>query len=781
MESPEEELLDLFTCHRSDKELPFPWARKEQHPVDQGSLEQSGGSIPSTSVCQTFDDFRSAPDLSELQQQCEALGCISFQLPKPFANAGAILKHAIATMDALIRLESPLIFKVGFTTDVVRRWTNTTYGYSTDPAKWSNMIVLLARKEPFTPAMLEAALVDKYKSIQGCRNVRSGGDTVDTTCSTSSGAQFMTYAPCAGAIRTAQNIVKDFGRATASSSGGLVDLAGCTEKNSERDSGRVLVKKLKLSLDIPKTYLTTQDESFKLPVLRMRSWVEYILRNNCWHVLTGLVRPDPPREKAILKEFWRMHEKMYPNHPIFQMQREGKLLLERTAPCVVHGDEGRGRKRSAFMCLNFHSLLGRGLRPEKEFAKKTQKKVQKPYLKQKLNFIGHSLTHRFLLASMPKKYYTGDNEHVWEALVQDLASEIQHMYTCGVTSPQGEKHWIMTLNVVGDWPFLQRSGLLTRTFNNVQKRVNNRADYAPVCHLCCAGKANIPYEEIHTRNPKWLATMHQVSPFRSPPALLSIPHCNGEAAAIWAFDLFHSWHLGGARNFLGSVLALLSGREQAGSIDERFELLTKRYLEWCKSTSTVSQVSKLTKECIQWPKTTVYPSGGWHKGALSTNLMHFFKFLVETEDFSDMLMLVKCGEAAKAINNFLRGLYTSDLWLQPNDAVKFGQLGMQFLRRYSALASEAHQNNQALFILQPKLHVLHHCFLSLIHFGQQNIAVLSPLAFSVQPDEDFVGRPSRLSRRVSARTVIDRVLTRYMQACFEHWVSAGWIVRPEPD
>ena len=209
-----------------DKELPFPWTCRKPHPVDQGSLEQSGGSIPSTATCQTFDDFRSAPDLSALQQ-CEALGCITFQLPRPLANAGAILQHAIDTMDALIRLQYPLIFKVGFSTDVVRRWTSSTYGYAKDPAKWTNMIVLFAGMEPFTPAMLEAALVRQYKSVlvangkfdpwgvlffiplsivhvvqsqvttsrgmQGCRNVRPGGDTVDTTCSTSSGAHFMTY------------------------------------------------------------------------------------------------------------------------------------------------------------------------------------------------------------------------------------------------------------------------------------------------------------------------------------------------------------------------------------------------------------------------------------------------------------------------------------------------------------------------------------------------------------------------------------------------------------
>ena len=499
----------------------------------------------------------------------------------------------------------------------------------------------------------------------------------------------------------------------------------------------------------------------------------------------GLCGQTHHGKKRFLENFGGCMNKCHPSHPIFQMHREGKLVLERTAPCVVHGDEGRSRKRSAFMCLNFHSLLGRGLKPEKELVKKTQTKVKKQYLKQKPNFIGHTYTHRFLLAALPKKYYTGDNEHIWETLVEDVASEIQHMYTCGVANSQGVKHWIMTLHVVGDWPFLQRSGLLTRTFNNVQKRVNNRAGYAPqgVCHLCCAGRANVPYEEIHTRNPKWLATMHQVSPFRSPPALLSIPHCPGEAAAIWGL-----WYISfmASRRWSELFRQLLSAfvrawacrcyrREIWTSYKEVFEFLQIHFdrvpgLQTYKGMYPVVQ---------NWLFT---PPGHGIREPWPPIWCHFFEFLVDTEDFSDMPLLVKCGEAAKAINSFLRGLYTSDLWIQPNDAVRFGQLGMQFLRRYSTLAAEAHRDNRALFVLQPKLHVLHHCFLSMIHFGQQNIAVLSPLCFSVQPDEDFIGRPSRLSRRVTARSiVIDRVLSRCMQACFEHWVSAGWLIRPEPD
>ena len=38
--------------------------------------------------------------------------------------------------------------------------------------------------------------------------------------------------------------------------------------------------------------------------------------------------------------------------------------------------------------------------------------------------------------------------------------------------------------------------------------------------------------------------------------------------------------------------------------------------------------------------------------------------------------------------------------------------------------------------------------------------VINPLSTSVQVQEDFIGRPSRVSRRVDARTVHQRVLDR---------------------
>ena len=55
---------------------------------------------------------------------------------------------------------------------------------------------------------------------------------------------------------------------------------------------------------------------------------------------------------------------------------------------------------------------------------------------------------------------------------------------------------------------------------------------------------------------------------------------------------------------------------------------------------------------------------------------------------------------------------------------------------------------------------------------------VNPLVWSVQSDEDFIGRPSRLSRRVSPVTVVQRVTQRYLQGAYAEWVRARLIVEP---
>ena len=90
---------------------------------------------------------------------------IAFKLPKANAIAGGILLHSIGVIEGLFTRYDPLIFKIGITHNPEWRWCNSIYGYQHSCDKWSNMVVFSASPEPHGPSMLEAALIEKYRSI----------------------------------------------------------------------------------------------------------------------------------------------------------------------------------------------------------------------------------------------------------------------------------------------------------------------------------------------------------------------------------------------------------------------------------------------------------------------------------------------------------------------------------------------------------------------------------------------------------------------------------------
>eukprot|EP00435_Cladocopium_sp_Y103_P011641 s3125_g3.t1 len=196
-----------------------------------------------------------------------------------------------------------------------------------------------------------------------------------------------------------------------------------------------------------------------------------------------------------------------------------------------------------------------------------------------------------------------------------------------------------------EWPPGTQFHIITK-----KAGANRREPPKGICHVCRAGQDGVPYEQIQTRRPIWLQTMHQQLPFTTPSPFLHLDHVPNEEANIWAFDLFHCLHLGVARNFIGSVLAMYSNLEQAGNIDETFALLSARYRSFCSQQRLGSVLTKITKESIQWPTTGCFPSAAWHKGAVSTVMMKWIEHRFLHEDLSEEPWLPIAGQACVAIN-----------------------------------------------------------------------------------------------------------------------------------
>ena len=601
-------------------------------------------------------------------------------------------------------------------------------------------------------------------------------------------------ASCASVVRAAKGFVEDVGSEAASRSAGLLDLACSSDKNAERDCNSVMVKKFKLALPILTSTLDVSPNTEpSVPLLKLRDWARYLIESNNTHLLVGLTKPCWEREAAILRKFWSLFERQEPNHPIFREATSGNLRLSHTFPMLLHGDEGRGRKRSAFLVLNFHSVVGRGLTANKRktsFHEQTNKKQKKKHrmkawTQMRPNYIGHTFTSRFLFAALPKVLYTGKHEHIWDALLRSAAEEAKYMFGTGVEDGmhgRGRFH-MAVLRICGDWPWLTDSGGLMRSFRHVQKHKTRSKPPVGVCHKCMAGQIGFDFEEINTLQPKWLATMYSQNLFgedAEPSPLSQIPHSVNEMASLWTFDIFHTVHLGIGRCFLASILVLLSELEPESNIDDRFQSLTDDYLSWCKRSSRRAHVQKLSKELVGYPTTRTYPNGTWHKGDLTTVLMGYAQYRYEKDGSTWSPMLQLAGRAAVCLNKALSEMYSSDAWLSPGEARSIGNAGMDFLKAYSRLARMALNQGLTLWVLQPKHHAFHHLMLYLI-LGSNQGPVLNIVCFGTQADEDFIGRPSRLSRRVTAmpEQCCKRVVSRYLQNCWSQWVKAGYIVRPK--
>ena len=86
------------------------------------------------------------------------------------------------------------------------------------------------------------------------------------------------------------------------------------------------------------------------------------------------------------------------------------LDLSRTAAFLIHGDEGRTLKRQAIMVTALQSALGYG------FDRKRMGRGGGGPRPLKVNYLGHSFTHRFIISMMPKTVYESAPESFHNAM-----------------------------------------------------------------------------------------------------------------------------------------------------------------------------------------------------------------------------------------------------------------------------------------------------------------------------------------------------------------------------
>lgn len=125
------------------------------------------------------------------------------------------------------------------------------------------------------------------------------------------------------------------------------------------------------------------------------------------------------------------------------------------------------------------------------------------------------------------------------------------------------------------------------------------------------------------------------------------------------------------------------------------------------------------------------------------------------------------------MNRMFAYLYSSGFWILQSRAFQVAKCMFYFGGAYQRLAYLMLRAGKNRYQMIPKLHY----FMHVAHKVQQQASmarwVQSPLATTVQTQEDYVGRPSRISRRVAIRKVHTNVVHRSLIMASQALKKAG--------
>ena len=479
--------------------------------------------------------------------------------------------------------------------------------------------------------------------------------------------------------------------------------------------------------------------------------------------------------------FWHCYHQSHPGHEVFS-KHQGRL--HKVVPLVIHGDEGRGVKRTNFMVVSMESPIGslddptattscscksdlekRSCIPSSGADANTlSQEVLRVAKKQMTNYKGHSYLSHWLLFGVGGWLYK-KHPHIIDELMKKLATNFHRLFHEGVTLPDGSQYFGAVIGIKGDMDFHKKAMRLTRSYSNLGNDIE-------ICHHCKAGGPHYGFED-YSENPAWEESLYQERPWplEDPPPFSLVPYDRQCPERILQGDIFHIVKLGVARDIIGGCLILLlrlGFMDYPGSttnIDDRFQRSHSYFAMWCRAQGKSPGLRKFSKAFFNMKSLVSAPWANC-KGSDSVLLLQWLSFTLKlyiqnppvqghTVLLKNMLQVVDECLA-------LRMLHTHRLWLPRKCAVIFYVRAMTVLRGYAVLGRAAVGLHIRAFIQKPKHHGLHHLAFQLKQdLLRGSTLLLSPQSMACEMNEDFLGRISRLSRRVGFRLCNLRVIERY--------------------
>jgi hypothetical protein len=534
-------------------------------------------------------------------------------------------------------------------------------------------------------------------------------------------------------------------------------------------------------------YKKTDSHYVPIHILRIQDIMDMLLQKYPFLLLGGL--PIGPTANELLLAFWENYREFHPTHQVFQ---EHASRLGHVIPLAVHGDEGRGLKKQPFAVFSAETVFGLSTAdriaesaylqpcthcPSKwpgvvdESGQPAAKKLRVDDRHVQLgvcmahNGKEHSYLSRFLSFCMPCSDYK-DEHGMLDACMTSFAEGMQGLFKDGISAHR-DQYYFALVGSKGDMKWHQEIANLTRSYNNLGVK-----NAIMMCADCHAGAEGFPHENVND-DAEWMGTEHIDRPWTKEPIFSQIPFepADGAPEKLYKCDVFHVWKLGSGRDFTASCIVLLCSLSyfdfiaaESKSMPNRLKRAHGCFALWCAGCNKHPHLRQFTQKLFHMPKVSSMPWGGY-KGSDTMLLSKWLAFYVGTlrpKKDSHAIVLRAIKEACQAVNEFFLVLHSHGLYLRSECAEHCMANGRIAMKGYSFMARQCVALGRPGFSMKPKLHAFHHILNNMKkQLDRGSPLVLSPLAFACEVNEDFIGRVSRQSRKVSNRTVKQRTIEYY--------------------
>ena len=545
-------------------------------------------------------------------------------------------------------------------------------------------------------------------------------------------------------------------------------------KNASRQY-KGLVRKFGFSLPIQISKHEFQENGARvdMPYIRPRDLLVCLMSLYPWLFLGGLL--PGPEASALLLAFWLEYKKFQPGHPVFACDN-GRL--SKTLPICLHGDGGRTQKKSPLEVISLEAVLGlntaggqlRFCRCKRPCPCGGGDATLPGYMQ--LNNKHHSFLSRFLLLAFPSKDYKY-TPGLLQSLLAALSVDIGQLCVQGFDVKDSGKWYIACIGMKGDLEYHLKTGWLQRAYTRVGTK-----NFIQCCHICEAGCLAHPFEDV-SPGASWVQTQLQSLPWEHTPPFSAIPFAdwsgasNGEAASFFRLDPFHCFRLGVARNFIASSLILLSikgyfdneNEQESYALEARLARAWAYFMLWCLQQGSKPQgLRSFSKARLHCEKSYQFPhiTG---KGADTVLILKFFVFFLtlrlgrDQEGGATTRLLRYMLRGAESGLFFTQAIHGHGLFLSSSCANNIRYHLQQFGNSYARLAAACITMRLTLFSMVPKIHSLMHMRTDLTSSGGP---VLNVGLWDCSQGEDFIGKISRASRRISNRHIERGIIQCYL-------------------